>query len=101
MSEECKDEQEDRTWLDDLWDIFVACITVLVSFLLVLSLLDFLASILGALLASSLGSTLAWILSMIFFLLFFLWNFFRKAFAFFDRLRDILERRRTATEGVK
>ena len=90
MSEECKDEQEDRTWLDDLWDIFVACITVLVCFLLVLSLLDFLASILGALLAGILGDILAWMISMLFFLLFFIWNFFRKAFAFFDRLKDIL-----------
>ncbi|MFX0194582.1 MAG: hypothetical protein ACFFCW_00545 [Candidatus Hodarchaeota archaeon] len=101
MAEPCEHEEEERSFWDDLWDIFVACLTVLLSILLVAFFLGLIIALLADLLAAIIGDTLAKILAALLFMSFYAWNFIRKGLSFIWRLKDILERWQRATGGVK
>jgi len=89
MANNCKEEEEERSFWDILMDIGACVINFFLGIILLMSILGFLWGLIAGILQGLLGSILAGILGYFYFLFGILWYFWRFAQIFWWRMREL------------
>jgi hypothetical protein len=95
MANNCKEEEEERSLWDILFDIACCVINFFLGIILLMFILSFLWGLIAGILEAILGSILAGIIGYLFFLFAILWFFWRFAQIFRWRMLELEERSRS------
>lgn len=91
MAEDCT-EDEERSFLDIIVDIFLIIVDFFLKFILGILIIDFLLGLIAGILAFIFGAILAQILAGLLFLLAILWMFYMLGKIFVWRFSDLLKK---------